>query len=104
MTTKQIVRESKAVRRLAANEIIEAFGEPVKDEASGVERFKAKADKDGKEGYVSLAGNQGSVYLEAYDMNTAGRKRAEQALQDLNDEASRVHRVLESKTSDLRSV
>merc|ERR1712232_1504063 len=70
----------------------------------GVERVKAKAEKDGKEGFVSLTGNQGSVYLEGYNMNAAGRKRAEQALQDLNDEATKVHRILESKTSDLRSV
>merc|ERR1712232_678168 len=70
----------------------------------GVERVKAKAEKDGKEGFVSLTGNQGSVYLEGYNMNAAGRKRAEQALQDLNDEATKVHRILESKSSDLRSV
>jgi len=59
------VRDSKTIRKLMKGEIIEVLEFSKKDETVGVMRVKAKAKQDGVTGWVTLAGNQGTSYLEA---------------------------------------
>jgi len=56
--------KSKTVRRLELGEVLEAMEAPKKDEASGVSRVRCHAVQDDAEGYVTLAGNQGTAFLE----------------------------------------
>jgi len=60
------INESKTLRRLEAGEVVEALGRPMKETNVEVPllRVRAQAVKDGLEGYITVAGNQGSVYLE----------------------------------------
>merc|ERR1711879_43578 len=54
----------KTVRRLELGEVLEALEAPKKDEASGVQRVRCHAVQDDAEGWVTLAGNQGTAFLE----------------------------------------
>merc|ERR1712194_357716 len=49
-------------------EVVEALEGPIKDdslgEALGVERIKCKSSLDGATGWVTIAGNQGTKFLE----------------------------------------
>lgn len=55
---------SKTLRRLVIGEVIEVIEEPQEDEAIGVQRLKGRAVRDGLTGWITVAGNQGTVYLE----------------------------------------
>jgi len=57
------VKESKVLRRLEVNEVIEVLEGPVKEGSIGVERVRAKAMSDGVEGWITVEGNLGCVYV-----------------------------------------
>jgi len=52
------------VRRLEVDEVVEVLEGPKKEEDSAVERVYVSAKKDGAVGWVTVAGNQGTTYLE----------------------------------------
>ncbi|CAK0902538.1 unnamed protein product [Prorocentrum cordatum] len=81
------LKEGKTVRKLELNEIVEALEEPVKEESVGLMRMKVRAEKDEKEGYVTLSGNQGTRYLEPYSPFAACQKVVELRLKQLADSA-----------------
>merc|ERR1719327_50896 len=56
--------KSKTVRRLDAGEPLEVLEGPMTDEGVDVQRVKCRAPKDAAEGWVTLSGNQGTVFLE----------------------------------------
>lgn len=58
------VKDSKLVRRLDIGEVLEAEEIPVVDDAINVRRIRCIAVRDGCRGWVTLAGNNGTVYLE----------------------------------------
>jgi len=104
MTDTLVVKGSKTVRKLEVNEVVEQLEEPTKEPALGMLRIKARAEKDGKEGYLAMAGNQGTVYLVDYDPITALEKRADQALSELMDAGGRAQKYFESKIEELKAV
>eukprot|EP00933_Yihiella_yeosuensis_P071683 TRINITY_DN79912_c0_g1_i1.p1 TRINITY_DN79912_c0_g1~~TRINITY_DN79912_c0_g1_i1.p1 ORF type:complete len:931 (-),score=287.51 TRINITY_DN79912_c0_g1_i1:123-2855(-) len=56
--------KSKTVRRLDVGEVLEALEGPSLDEGAGVKRVKCQATQDNATGWVTLAGNQGTPFLE----------------------------------------
>jgi hypothetical protein len=56
--------KEKPVRKVEPNEIVMLVEGPRKDEKTGLERIKGKALRDGAQGWISLRGNQGKVFLE----------------------------------------
>lgn len=58
------LEDTATVRRLTVGEVIEAQGVPEKEESKGVLRVKAKMFKDGKEGYVTIVGSNGTKMLQ----------------------------------------
>jgi len=56
--------KEKVVRRLELKEVVEVLQGPMKEEESGVDRVQARAMSDAAIGWISIAGNQKSVYLE----------------------------------------
>lgn len=64
MTTGISIRDSKVIRRLNINEVIEVYEGPKKEDSVDVMRIRGKALSDGQVGWVSVAGNQGTTYLE----------------------------------------
>jgi len=63
MTDGLVVAESKNVRKIATGEVVEVLEAPAKDPNSIV-RVNAIAKKDGAQGWVSIAGNLGTLFLE----------------------------------------
>jgi len=58
------IKSGKSLRRLGMSEIVEILEGPVFQESVKISRVKCRAVKDNLEGWVSISGNQGSVYLE----------------------------------------
>ncbi|CAK0797248.1 unnamed protein product [Prorocentrum cordatum] len=104
ITDELKLKEGKTVRKLELNEIVEALEEPVKDETVDLMRVKVKAEKDDKEGYITLAGNQGTRYLEPYSPFAACKKVVELRLKQLADKAREVGKYIEQKGEELKSV
>mmetsp|Transcript_56705 Transcript_56705/g.152885 ORF Transcript_56705/g.152885 Transcript_56705/m.152885 type:complete len:281 (-) Transcript_56705:23-865(-) len=66
--TETLSIKSKAARRLEVGEVVEALEGPTMDDSlgktTGVERIKCKSLLDGATGWVTIAGNQGTKFLE----------------------------------------
>jgi len=58
------IKESKTIRRIEEGEVIEVQDEPVEEDKAKVMRVRGRAMKDAVEGYISIAGNQGTKFLE----------------------------------------
>eukprot|EP00928_Gymnodinium_smaydae_P017927 TRINITY_DN16838_c0_g3_i1.p1 TRINITY_DN16838_c0_g3~~TRINITY_DN16838_c0_g3_i1.p1 ORF type:complete len:2020 (-),score=638.02 TRINITY_DN16838_c0_g3_i1:82-6141(-) len=58
------VRSGKLLRKVEVGEVLHGLEEPALDEECGLKRVKVRAEKDGKVGYITIAGNQGTRYLE----------------------------------------
>lgn len=54
----------KVLRKLTKGEVLTLLDGPQQDERAGVTRIKILADKDSKEGWVTVTGNGGSKYAE----------------------------------------
>eukprot|EP00927_Polykrikos_kofoidii_P001028 TRINITY_DN10374_c0_g1_i1.p1 TRINITY_DN10374_c0_g1~~TRINITY_DN10374_c0_g1_i1.p1 ORF type:complete len:1956 (-),score=521.59 TRINITY_DN10374_c0_g1_i1:151-5910(-) len=104
MTDGLTVKGSKTVRKLESGEIVEALGEAEKEPNIGVLRLKAKTEKDEKEGYISLAGNQGTRYLQPYSAYAALQKQIEKALTEVEDSTREALKYIDQKLEDLKSV
>jgi len=66
MTDELDIKSSKVLRKLAADEILTVLEGPVEEKAAGITRLKVRAAKDEKEGWVTLKGNAGTVYVEPH--------------------------------------
>jgi len=62
--SEDVTIKSKTVRRLDVGEVLEAIEGPCKDDGVGVMRVKCKAVQDDAVGWVTIAGNQGTPFLE----------------------------------------
>lgn len=63
LTEMLSIKDSKAVRRLICGEAVQLLEGPVREDTAEVDRVRVRCMEDGKEGWVSVAGNQGSAYL-----------------------------------------
>lgn len=59
--------KDKPVRKAEKDEYVELMEGPKKDEKSGLERVKVKCLKDGAQGWLSIKGNQGKIFLAPVD-------------------------------------
>jgi len=62
--SEDISIKSKTVRRLEVGEVLEALEGPAKEENAGVQRVRCMAVQDDATGWVTIAGNQGTSFLE----------------------------------------
>merc|ERR1712151_1476873 len=67
ITTTFDIAEGKAIRKLEVGETLEILEEQKQDTARNLTRVKTKAKNDGKEGWVTVKGNQGTAYVEETD-------------------------------------
>lgn len=59
--------KDRPVRKADLGEVFEVLEGPKADEASGLDRMKVRALMDSVEGWVSVKGNQGKVFLESVE-------------------------------------
>jgi len=64
ITSGMSIKESKTLRRLDVGEMVEVIEGPMKEEKVEVMRVHAKVMKDNLDGWITLEGNQGTVFLE----------------------------------------
>jgi len=57
------IKESKQVRKMDVGEVVEVAQGPAMDKAVGIFRVRGRLLKDGAEGWVTIAGNQGVTFL-----------------------------------------
>jgi len=67
LTSVLSIAEGKTLRALKVGEAVEALEGPVKEEKAGLMRMRVKTVKDGKEGWATLAGNAGTIFLKEND-------------------------------------
>jgi len=60
------VKAAQVVRRIEAGEIVELTDGPKLEKEIGVMRIKARAEKDGAVGWITVKGNQGTVFLRSF--------------------------------------
>merc|ERR1719436_1494628 len=104
MTNTLAVKGGKTIRKVEINEVLESLAEPIKDEGLGLIRLKARAEKDGKEGYITLSGNQGTLYLETYSPYSACEKRIERVMQEMTEAIGASTKYVDSKVDELKTV
>jgi len=63
MTAEMSIKDSKAMRRLELDEVVEVLQGPMKDDTVDVHRIRARVMTDGTEGFVTIAGNHGTMFL-----------------------------------------
>jgi len=62
LTDSMDVMKSKVIRKIEQGELVAKIEGPV--DSSGAQRIRAKADKDGAEGWITITGNAGTTYVE----------------------------------------
>lgn len=64
LTGQFLVKGAKFLRKLEVGEVLDGLGEKTREPNTGIFRMHCRTQRDGLEGYVSVAGNQGTSYLE----------------------------------------
>ncbi|CAE8604043.1 unnamed protein product, partial [Polarella glacialis] len=64
ITDNASIADGQTLRRLEVGEVVEVLSSPAADGDTEVMRAKCRTTKDGLEGWVSISGNQGSVFLQ----------------------------------------
>lgn len=64
LTKDLSIKDGVTIRRMETGEVLEMHDGPMKDESVGVVRIKGRAVQDGQVGWLSMVGNNGSVFLE----------------------------------------
>jgi len=103
MTDGMAVKGGKTVRKLEVNEIVEELEEPKKEPGLNLMRVKARTEKDGKEGYITVSGTS-TTFLVPYDPITAMEKKVEQAMQELVEAGGKTQKYVDTKVDELKSV
>jgi len=64
ITDAMSIQTSKSVRRLELGEVVEILEGPVQEDSFKVLRVRGRMLKDGIEGWISIAGNRGTTFLQ----------------------------------------
>lgn len=101
--TSELEVGSNTVRKLEVNEVLDALGEATRESKSGLERVECKAQQDGAQGFVTIAGSGGTTYLEVYTPFMERVRAAEEALADSHESVSSTVHYLKQKHDELKS-
>lgn len=66
------IAQSKIVRTIKPDELVEAIAEPEEDSVAKVQRLRVRTLEGSHEGWASIKGNQGTTYLEPLSPNAVG--------------------------------
>lgn len=101
MTDIAAIEGSKVLRKLEQYEEVDGLEEPAKDEKTGIMRVKVRAVKDQAEGYVALASNAGTVYLEPYSAYEACLRNIEKSMVETAEAIEQTMAYLKEKSDEL---
>jgi len=95
------VSKSKTTGKLEVKEAVEAIGEIVKDDATGVERVEVKILSSDKTGFVTVKGNQGTTYLQAFIPFNDFCLEMDKAVEERVANVRKALQTLSGKTNEL---
>lgn len=104
MTDSLKVEGGKPIRKLDVWEVVEALSEPEKDDEKAVIRVMVKAERDAKEGYCTLSGQQGTEYLEPVSAYTDCLRRVDVGLQETLESINQTMAYLKQKSDEISSI
>lgn len=93
------ISKSKTVGKLEAKEVVEALGEAVMDEAAGMLRIECRIGD--RSGWVTMKGNQGTVFLESWSRFAAFSQEVETIIQEQYKELMKISQTLKVMSADL---
>merc|ERR1712194_736399 len=64
ITDEQDIKNCKVVRKMTTGEMFTLVEGPIEDKDAGITRLKGKCLKDELEGWITVKGNAGTVYVE----------------------------------------
>merc|ERR1719263_1500262 len=64
MFTEDLPINSKSSRRLDTGEVLQRIGGPQKDDKTGISRVQCRSLTHKDDGWVTLSGNQGTLFLQ----------------------------------------
>lgn len=101
LTDSLQVSSSKTVCKVEPDAILEALG-PVSKDEKGVERVEAKITSSGQSGFVTIKGNQGSLYLQTIHPYEEFCKGLDEAVEDRIRNIRKATSSLNSKSNELQ--
>jgi len=102
MTDRLAIRGGKTVRKLAMHEVLESLAETEKDMQSGLNRVKCKADKDGKEGFVTVAAINGTRFLEPFSAVAAMTQKIDHAVNEMTEALRDTAKTLDQRMGNVK--
>jgi len=69
------IKDSKVLRKLSKGETLSLLEGPTTDDKAGVARIRVRANQDSSEGWVTVKGNAGSVFVQETGRQVVTKKR-----------------------------
>lgn len=95
------IASSKTKGKVELDNVVEALGNPMKDETTGMTRMECRIIATGKTGFVTMLGNQGTVYLEAITPFTTFAAGMDKAIADALKSVGQASTFLKNKNTEL---
>jgi len=97
------IADSKTIEKVEPGAMLEGLSDMKADEATGMTRLECKVLATGKTGFVSVKGNQGTVYLEPHSAFSAFAAEMDQALAETAAATSKIAGKINAKIAELNA-
>merc|ERR1712137_176257 len=94
------IESSKTIGKLEIDQIIEAVTDPRPHDKLGIMRLEVKVD--GNPGWVTLQGNQGTMYLEPYTAYVGFMRMLEKTISSVQATSAKVSSFINRKSLEHR--
>merc|ERR1719174_2173224 len=98
------IPKSKTVTKLELNDIVEVLSSPQAAKGNGLLRVECKLVDRGVVGWVTMKGNQGTVYLEPFSPYSSWSKAISESLDQIGKDIPKAHAWMKEKARQLDSL
>jgi len=96
------ISTSQTLGKVEVNDVIEAIGDPQTHESLGIIRLEVKQIKDGSTGWVTIQGNQGTMYFDPFTAFGSFYRNIRKVIEEAQTTASKTSKSIQEKTAELR--
>merc|ERR1719174_338641 len=97
------IAKSKVVVKLAVDDVVEILGAPRITESTGVTRIECRIVETAKQGWVTMKGNEGTVYLELFSPYNSFLKATDRLTEAVSKTVSKSSNFIAAKSKALAS-
>lgn len=101
--TEALAVEGKPMRKLALGEVVTGLQGPEKDMKTGLERVRVRAN-DAEEGWVTISGNQGTIFMKPVSPFDRSVQQAEKGLVESQKEIEKTTSDITAKVESLDGI